>query len=37
MALVTCINETAEKGFHNVRAAWNVNASERGFHKVQVT
>ena len=32
MALVTGIKETPGKGFHNVRAAWNVSASERGFH-----
>ena len=31
--LVTCIKETTWKGFHNVQAAWNVKASERGFHK----
>ena len=31
--LVTCIKETTGKEFHKVQAAWNVKASERGFHK----
>ena len=31
--LITCIKETAGKGFNKVQAVWNVKASVRGFHK----
>ena len=35
-ALVTCMKEMTENGYHKVQDAWNVKASARGFHKVQV-